>query len=95
MAFCWGSVCAAAQADAVFAYVMFGAWLGTLVPLAIRMVKGDGARKVSRLPTGDGAAAGAAPLAPAMTWGSTASLALEKERAQGKGKGKDDGFEDV
>lgn len=94
MAFCWGSVCAAAQADAVFAYVMFGAWLGTLVPLAIRIING-GDKKASRLPTGDGAGAGAAPLAPAMTWGSTASLALEKERAQGKGKGKDDGFEDV
>lgn len=71
---------------------MFGAWLGTLVPLAIGIIKG-GERKVSRVPPGDGAAVGAAPLAPAMTWGSTASLAQEKERA--KGKGKDDEFEDV
>ncbi|KAK1827564.1 hypothetical protein QBC39DRAFT_231041, partial [Podospora conica] len=38
--FCRGGVCAAAQADAVFAYVMFGAWLGTLVPLAMRIVRG-------------------------------------------------------
>ncbi|KAK0740229.1 marvel domain-containing protein, partial [Schizothecium vesticola] len=39
---CRGGVCAAAQADAVFAYVMFVAWLGTLVPLAMGIVKGGG-----------------------------------------------------
>jgi hypothetical protein len=63
---------------------MFGAWLGTLVPLAMGIIKGGGrGRQVSR-PVGSGDAAGAETLAPAVAWGSTASLAAEKERGKGK-----------
>ena len=44
--YCQGSVCGAAQTSAVLAYVMFGAWLGTLIPLAVNIIKGNGRRAV-------------------------------------------------
>ncbi|KAK1754582.1 membrane-associating domain-containing protein [Echria macrotheca] len=52
--FCRGSVCAAAQADAVFAFVNLLAWLGTFVPLTLDLFKG-GLRK----PTGPSMSGGA------------------------------------
>ena len=44
--FCRGSVCAAARVDAVFAFVLFGAWLGTFIPLVLDVFK-SGFRKPS------------------------------------------------
>lgn len=51
--FCRGSVCAAAQADAVFAFVNLLAWFGTFIPLLMDLFKG-GLRKPA--PTMSGAA---------------------------------------
>jgi len=42
--FCRGSVCAAAQADAAFAFVLMGLWLSTFIPLAMDVFK-SGFRK--------------------------------------------------
>lgn len=51
--FCRGSVCAAAQADAVFGFVNLLAWFGTFIPLSMDLFKG-GLRKPG--PTMSGAA---------------------------------------
>lgn len=37
--FCRGSVCAAAQADAVFAFVSMGVWMSTFIPLALDVLR--------------------------------------------------------
>ena len=51
--FCRGSVCAAAQADAIFAFVNLLSWFGTFIPLSMDLFKG-GLRKPE--PTMSGAA---------------------------------------
>lgn len=45
--FCRGSVCAAAQADAVFSFVALVAWIGTFVPLTFELCKGGFRRKAA------------------------------------------------
>ncbi|KAK5661497.1 hypothetical protein OQA88_11401 [Cercophora sp. LCS_1] len=45
--FCRGSVCAAAQADVVFSFVMLGAWISTFVPLTFEMCKNGFRRRAS------------------------------------------------
>jgi len=47
--FCRGSVCAAAQADAAFAFLLMGAWMSTFIPLAMDVFKGVARRSPPKM----------------------------------------------
>ncbi|KAK0613782.1 hypothetical protein B0T14DRAFT_285176 [Immersiella caudata] len=47
--FCRGSVCAAAQTNAVFSFVLMGAWLNTFIPLAMDVFKGIGRKSAPKM----------------------------------------------